>query len=392
MIFSSTVYLFFIGLLNILTTHTLLTRKKSKIFCAIAFTLTTLFIFIFNIWVKKYINNPEMVEYILYLISCSYLVYIDLVFEESIWKKIFAMFSIWMFSTICLVLAIGFARVFSGINSVEYILNIIYIIRIFIQVLLILSVYFLISKFYKKILNSVSNKTIIFMSLYPVLGFLLLINNYTISFERLKSFNSIWDMLLFLVFIILGYVLVFAGISSASQIMSLQYTMARLEWTSKTDSLTGLYNRRYIMERIENELISYKRNKKKFTLIIADIDFFKKINDTFGHDGGDRVLTVVSKSLQDAVREQDLISRWGGEEFLILLPETEIEGGHILANKLKKLIDEQIIDYNGVQMSITMTFGVTVNEEDEMIEDTIKKADTALYEGKSRGRNCVILS
>lgn len=230
------------------------------------------------------------------------------------------------------------------------------------------------------------------MSLYPVLGFLLLINNYTISFERLKSFNSIWDMLLFLVFVILGYVLVFAGISSASQIMSLQYTMERLEWTSKTDSLTGLYNRRYIMERIENELISYKRNKKKFSLIISDIDFFKNINDTFGHDGGDRVLKVVSKSLQDAVREQDFISRWGGEEFLILLPETELEGGHILANKLKKMIDELMIDYNGVELSITMTFGVTVNEEDEIIEDTIKKADAALYEGKSRGRNCVILS
>ncbi len=297
-----------------------------------------------------------------------------------------------MFSTICLVISIKSAEVFTGINDVEYILNLIYIFRNCIQILLLLAAYYLISKPYKKILNKVSNKTIIYMSLYPVLGFLLLINNYTISFERLKSFNSTWDMLLFLAFIILGYVLVFAGISSASQIMSLQYHMEKLEWTSKTDHLTGLYNRRYIMEKIENEFISYKRNKKKFSLIMADIDFFKRINDAFGHDCGDHVLKVVSKSLQDAMREQDFVSRWGGEEFLLLLPETDIEGGRILAERIRKIVEEQIIEYNGIQVSITMSFGVTVNEDYEMIEDIIKKADNALYQGKGQGRNCVFLT
>ena len=183
-----------------------------------------------------------------------------------------------------------------------------------------------------------------------------------------------------------------AQISSASQIMFLQCNMEKMEWDSKTDPLTGLYNRRYITERIENEFISYKRSKKKFSLIMADIDFFKEINDTYGHDCGDRVLKVVSKGLQDAGREQDVISRWGGEEFLLLLPETEIEGARILADRIREIIEEQIIEYNGVQVSITMTFGVAVNEDYEIIEDTIKKADNALYEGKNRGRNCVILA
>ena len=392
MIFSSIVYLFFIGLLNTLTIHTLLTRRKSLIVCMIAFTLTTFFIYIANISAVKYIHNPVIIEYILYLISCLYIAYIHLIFEESLSKKIFAMFSVWMFSTICLVIAIGFAELFSGMDDVRYILNLIYISRCLMQIFLLIAAYFFISKLYKKDLNKVSNKTISFMSLYPVLAFLLLINNYTISFERLKSFSSTWDMLLFLVFIILGYILVFAGISSASQIVSLQCNMEKLEWTSKTDPLTGLYNRRYIMERLENEFITYKRSKKKFSIIIADIDFFKKINDTFGHDCGDRVLKVVSKSLQDAVREQDFVSRWGGEEFLLLLPETEIEGASILVDRIKKIIEEQIIEYNRVQVSITMTFGLTVNEDDEMIEDTIKKADNALYKGKRRGRNCVILA
>lgn len=90
------------------------------------------------------------------------------------------------------------------------------------------------------------------------------------------------------------------------------------------------------------------------------------------------------------MREQDFIARWGGEEFLILLPETEIEGACILADRIRKIIEEQIVGYNGVPVPITMTFGVTVNEEYEKIEETIKKADDALYEGKRQGRNCVI--
>nr|WP_282434229.1 GGDEF domain-containing protein [Desulfosporosinus sp. BG] len=172
----------------------------------------------------------------------------------------------------------------------------------------------------------------------------------------------------------------------------MQYNIEKLEWISRSDPLTGLYNRRYIMEKIESEFISTKKNAKKFSLILADIDFFKKINDTFGHDCGDHVLKVVSKSLKDAVREQDFVSRWGGEEFLILLPETEIEGARILVDRIKRIIEEQIIEYNGVQVSTTMTFGVTESQDYGMIEDIIKRADNALYEGKSRGRSCIILA
>jgi len=392
LIVSQIIYLFFIGVLNILTTHTLLTRKKSKIFCIVAFLVTSIFIIVTDIFARETISNPITIEYILYSIAFIYIAYIHLVFEESISKKIFAMFSIWMFSTISLVIAISAAQILSGISDLKYILNFIYILRICIQIILLLAAYFFMSKPYKIVLNEVSNRTISFMSLYPVIAFVLLINDYTIFFESFRVLDFTWDALLFLVFIILGYVLVFAGISSASKIVSLQYNMEKLELTSRTDPLTGLYNRRSIMEKLEHEMISYKRNKRKFSLIVADIDFFKKINDSFGHDGGDHVLKVVSKSLKEAVREQDFVSRWGGEEFLILLPETEIAGAQILAERIRKIIEEQIIEYNGAQVSITMTFGLTVNEEFEMIEDTIKKADKALYEGKSRGRNCVMLA
>ncbi|EGW37440.1 GGDEF domain-containing protein [Desulfosporosinus sp. OT] len=392
MIFSSVLYLFFIGLFNTLTTHTLLSRKKSIVFCINTFVLTTIFIYIINIYAEKYIHNPVIIEYVLYLISCLYLAYIHIVFKESISKKIFAMFSIWMFSTICLVISIKIAELYSGINDIRYNLKYIYIFRECFQILLLSTNYFFISSPYKKVLSKVSNKTIGFMSLYPVFAFLLLINNYTTSIDGLKSLNFTWNMLLLLVFIILGYVFVFTGISSASRIISMQYNIEKLEWISRSDPLTGLYNRRYIMEKIESEFISTKKNAKKFSLILADIDFFKKINDTFGHDCGDHVLKVVSKSLKDAVREQDFVSRWGGEEFLILLPETEIEGARILVERIKRIIEEQIIEYNGVQVSTTMTFGVTESQDYGMIEDIIKKADNALYEGKSQGRSCIILA
>jgi diguanylate cyclase (GGDEF)-like protein len=146
------------------------------------------------------------------------------------------------------------------------------------------------------------------------------------------------------------------------------------------------------MEKLENEFINYKKTKNKFSLILADIDYFKKVNDSFGHDCGDKVLKSVAQNLQDEVRERGFVSKWGGEEFLILLPETEIEDARILADKIRKIIEEEIIEYNGIQVSITLTFGVTVNEDYEMIDDTIKKADDALYEGKDQGRNCVVLS
>lgn len=94
----------------------------------------------------------------------------------------------------------------------------------------------------------------------------------------------------------------------------------------------------------------------------------------------------------DSVREQDFVSRWGGEEFLLLLPETDVDGAYTLMNRIKKIIGEQIIEYNGSEVSITMTFGITDSQDYQIIDDIIKKADNALYEGKGRGRNCVVVA
>jgi diguanylate cyclase (GGDEF)-like protein len=386
-----TIYSFLKILFFILTVHSLLTRKKTITFCIVAFILNTLFVFLTGIYVPEYIHNEGTFKIIMYCTTFSYLIYLNLVFEESLSKKVFTLFSVWMFSTITLFIATPSAELVSGIYDVNYTQNLIYFFRNSINMLFVLASYFWLGKHYKTILNLVSDKTIRYMSLYPIIGFLLLITNFTTPtyISQLNNFNSIYDMILFLLFIIVGYILVFLGISSASQIVSMQYEMEKLEWISKTDPLTGLYNRRFAMEKLENEFINYKKTKNKFSVIIADIDYFKKINDNFGHDCGDQVLKKVAQNLQDAVGKRGFVSRWGGEEFLILLPETEIVDARILADTIRKIIEEEIIEYNGIQVSITSTFGVTVNEDYEMIDDTIKKADDALFIGKSQGRNCV---
>jgi len=163
----------------------------------------------------------------------------------------------------------------------------------------------------------------------------------------------------------------------------------KLEFVSRTDPLSGLYNRRHIMEKIQDEVARYRRNHRSFSLLIADIDFFKHINDTYGHAYGDCVIKIISQSLRDNAREQDIVARWGGEEFLLLLPETEQEGAIILAERMRKKIAGIPFQCNKVQLNITMTLGVATHNDDA-VDEVIKRADIALYQGKKKGRNCVV--
>lgn len=388
------IYSFLKILLFILTSHSLLTRKKPIRFCIAAFILNSSFVFLSGIYLLDYIHNEGIYKIIMYIVTFSYLIYFNLIFKESLSKKIFTFFSILMFSTITLFIASPSAELVSQIYNVGYTQDLIYIFRNIINFFFLLTAYFWAGRHYKNILNLVSDKTIRYMALYPALAFLLLVTNFTTParISKLDNFNTIYHMILFLLFIVVGYILVLLGIASASKIVSMQYSMEKLEIISKTDSLTGLYNRRYIIEKLENELINYNASRKKFSIILADIDYFKNINDSFGHDCGDHVLKMVSQNLRDAVQENGILSRWGGEEFLILLPETELDDASILANKIRNICEEKITDYYGLQIPVTLTFGVASNEYNETIDDTIKKADSALYKGKDTGRNCVVLS
>jgi diguanylate cyclase (GGDEF)-like protein len=169
----------------------------------------------------------------------------------------------------------------------------------------------------------------------------------------------------------------------------LMEVLAKLEYASQTDPLTELYNRRYITQRILDEEVRNARSSKEFSVVICDIDFFKKVNDKYGHDCGDYVLKALSQLLRSSLRKQDYVARWGGEEFLLLLPETNAEGGKIVAEGLKQKVEDMQLLYNEFKINITMTFGVSEYNKESGIDAMIIRADNALYEGKRNGRNCV---
>jgi len=159
------------------------------------------------------------------------------------------------------------------------------------------------------------------------------------------------------------------------------------------DYMTSLYNRRKIDEIIKEELSWIKRNGHESAIIIFDIDDFKNINDRYGHPVGDEVIKELSKLIEINTRGTDSVGRWGGEEFLILLPFTHITTAEKIAEKLRKIIESHVFVINGIKIKITASFGVTcLCEKDlEFKEETYKKADKALYKAKKANKNRVII-
>ncbi|MEA3229217.1 MAG: diguanylate cyclase [Campylobacterota bacterium] len=158
------------------------------------------------------------------------------------------------------------------------------------------------------------------------------------------------------------------------------------ETIASTDSLTGLYNRYKFSELYLSSYQSMVQRHNDMSLIILDIDLFKKVNDTYGHNIGDKVLIQVSHALLKVLRNIDIVCRWGGEEFVILLPTASLNNAVKLAEKLRVYIEKMEIDIAG---SITVSFGVAKVMEGNSMEEVIGRADSALYLAKDSGRNCV---
>lgn len=160
----------------------------------------------------------------------------------------------------------------------------------------------------------------------------------------------------------------------------------RLEWLSNRDPLTGLPNRRNALARMHEEQLRSQRTGKPFALAIADIDHFKDINDTWGHEAGDRVLAAVATTLASSVREYDLCARWGGEEFLVLLPEIDAAGAYDSAARLCASIGGRV-QVEGHEIAVTVSLGAGSSEPGEDLAQLMKRVDEALYRAKRSGRN-----
>jgi diguanylate cyclase (GGDEF)-like protein len=162
-----------------------------------------------------------------------------------------------------------------------------------------------------------------------------------------------------------------------------------LSQAARSDPLTGLMNRRAMVERFEYQLSHYQRNGIPFAVLMGDIDHFKQINDTCGHAEGDRVLISIAGKIKENLRSQDLLARWGGEEFLILLPDTDLEGGITVAEKIRLQVAQSDFRGEKIGLALTISFGVACYTNEQSIDDCVKAADDALYRAKQQGRNRV---
>ena len=168
----------------------------------------------------------------------------------------------------------------------------------------------------------------------------------------------------------------------------LKQTIEELEQLARRDQLTGLHNRRSMKDELDQRLSKRRRRRDQgFAVLMYDIDHFKNVNDTYGHEAGDIVLKELSRRVQDFVRDEDIVGRWGGEEFLIIANDVNLEDARNLAERIRENIAQEPFPAIG---TVTISFGVTCAQEDDTLVSLFSRVDGALYEAKNSGRNCVV--
>ena len=185
-------------------------------------------------------------------------------------------------------------------------------------------------------------------------------------------------------------VLVYDVTDVALQKMQLQKARDELSILAKTDTLTGLYNRGHWEECLKKEYDRYRRTKQTPCMMMLDIDHFKRVNDTYGHPAGDAVIRTLSDLLTQSLRGTDIIGRLGGEEFGVILIDTNAEPAEMLANRIREKIEQTVIRHDDTDIRITSSFGITeLNEDFKDYEEWFATADLGLYDSKNSGRNQV---
>ena len=180
---------------------------------------------------------------------------------------------------------------------------------------------------------------------------------------------------------------IFVVVQDVTELATYEQKMMEL---NITDGLTGIYNRRHFESRLGAECERHERYGRKLSLVMIDIDFFKSINDTYGHQCGDQVLKSVAASIASGIRKSDCLARYGGEEFCCLLPETGIKNALMIAELFRKQVEDLVITYQTSKIKVTISLGVSELWASDIPETLLKRADQALYEAKRTGRNKVV--
>lgn len=168
---------------------------------------------------------------------------------------------------------------------------------------------------------------------------------------------------------------------------NLQSANSKIQKMADTENLTGLPNRRGSLKLIENEISKSLSYETSLALFILDIDFFKAVNDSWGHATGDLVLKQLAKEMRENLRNQDILGRWGGEEFILILSDTNLKGAKILSEKIRKNIEKFFVKSGKNKISVTVSMGGTIFNHGVNLDKNLEYADLALYKSKKNGRN-----
>ena len=182
-----------------------------------------------------------------------------------------------------------------------------------------------------------------------------------------------------------------ARVRAAVRVKSLQDELrvrnAELELVSRTDPLTGLWNRRHTLEQLEAVASLSRRHDSAFAVLMIDVDHFKHVNDSAGHTAGDAVLVELAVRIRESVRIEDVVARWGGEEFLVVLPSTEIDGAWALGDRIRKAIAAVPVHFTDGSIAVTVSVGCASSAASETADEVVSRADDALYAAKAGGRD-----
>ncbi|MFP8966042.1 diguanylate cyclase [Pokkaliibacter sp. CJK22405] len=184
-------------------------------------------------------------------------------------------------------------------------------------------------------------------------------------------------------------IMIYDMTDAATNKVALKAANNDLEAISRTDALTRLFNRGHLEKEINRTVQRFKRTNEPHVLVMMDIDHFKKVNDTYGHPAGDEVIRQTSRILRACLRNTDFAGRYGGEEFAVVLVNTDIAGGQFFAERLRKQIEKHSVTVDGEAISYTVSLGVAQLTAEMETSHWIEKADSALYESKHAGRNRV---